>query len=268
MSSNRFNKILVIDSIPEGESNTARRLFEDIKAYANAYQGSPFPEYIRVNNGNELLEVLSQCRDLVLSSDVYPMLHIECHGDEDGFQLADGSLLDWPELKVPLTNLNEAMHLNLMIAVAACDGAALAKIISMGDKAPFWGLIGPTDSALPEELETPYRALYQTLIKEKSPEKAIAAFEGAAKEGLYWRTTAQGLFEKGWALYKSEYCNEKALEKRTARMQLKEPHLDKAILKKILQDHEPIAFERYRRNYFMCDKYPDHISRFPVKYVE
>jgi len=266
MSSNRFNKILVIDSIPKGESNTAKRLFEDIQSYANAYQESPFPEYIRIENGDELLVVLSQCRDLAISNDIYPMLHIECHGDEYGFQFADGSILDWPELKKPLTELNEAMHLNLMIAVAACVGAALAKVISMGDTAPFWGLIGPTDTALPSELEAPYRALYLTLIKDKSPTKAIAAFEGVAKDGLYWRTTAQELFEKGWALYKSRYCNKATLEQRMEKMQRKVPHLDKAKLKKLFHKHEPIAFERYHRNFFMCDKFPEHVARFPVEY--
>lgn len=266
MSSNRFNKILVIDSIPEGEINTAKRLYEDIETYANAYQDSPVPEYIRIESGEELIRVLSECQKLAISNDIYPMLHIECHGNEDGFQFANGSILDWRELKIPLTDLNEAMRLNLMIAVAACVGAALAKVIRMGDKAPFWGLIGPTDLASPSELEGPYRALYQTLIKDKSPEKAIAAFEQAAKLGLFWRTTAQGLFEKVWALYKEEYCNETILEERITRMQLKAPHLDRAKLKELLQNHEPVAFERYRSNYFMCDKYPEHVERFPVEY--
>jgi len=266
MSSNRFNKILVIDSIPEGDTNTAKRLYEDIESYANAYQESPVPEYIRIESGEELIQVILQCQELAISNDVYPMLHIECHGNEDGFEFANGSFLDWQELKVPLTDLNEAMRLNLMIAVAACVGAALAKVIRMGDKAPFWGLIGPTDTAKPAELETPYRALYQTLIKDKSSENAIIAFEQVAKVGLYWRTTAQGLFEKGWALYKKEYCNEVALEKRIARMQLKSQHLDSAKLKELLQNNEPVAFERFRRNYFMCDKYPEHMARFPVEY--
>jgi len=256
----------VIDSIPQGETNTAKRLYEDIESYTNVYPDSPLPEYIRIDSGDDLLKVISDCRKLAISDDVYPMLHIECHGNEYGFQFADGSILDWPELKAPLTDLNEAMHLNLMIAVAACVGAALAKVITMGDKAPFWGLIGPTDSALPSELETPYRALYQAFIKDKSPEKAIAAFEKVAKEGLYWRTTAQGLFEKGWEYYKTTYCNETALEQRVAKMQTKVSHLDKAILKELLQKHEPIAFERYRRNFFMCDKYPENVDRFPIEY--
>lgn len=268
MTSNRFNKILVIDSIPEGEINTAKRLFEDIETYTNAYEDSPTSEYIRIESGDEFIQVLTQCQKLATSNDIYPMLHIECHGDEDGFQFADASLLDWPELKAPLADLNEAMHLNLMIAVAACVGGALAKVITMGDKAPFWGLIGPTDTALPSELEEPYRALYLTLIKEKSPENAVKAFEKAAKKGLYWRTTAQGLFEKGWSHYKANYCNEIALEQRAARMQLKAPQFSKDYLKELLRNHEPTAFERYRNTFFMCNKYPEHISRFPVEYKQ
>ncbi len=268
MSSNRFNKILVIDSIPEDETNTAKRLFEDIETYTDAFPDSPFPEYIRIESGDDLIEVLSQCKELAISNDIYPMLHIECHGDENGFQFADKSILDWPELKEPLTELNIAMKLNLMVAVAACVGAAIVKTVTFTDRAPFWGMIGPTDTAMPNELETPFRALYQTLISEMSPSKAIAAFEDVAKEGLYWRTTAQGLFEKAWERYKSEYCTKVALDERLKRMQQQAPQYSKKQLKGMLQESEPKSFERFRNTFFMFDKFPENMERFSVEYKE
>jgi hypothetical protein len=120
-TANRFNQILVIDSIPEDEINTARQLAEDIGTYANAHpETSPAVATVRVESAGEFLAVLSECADRATEDDVIPMLHVEYHGCEQGFQFADHSVLDWPEIKGPLTNLNIATKMNLMVAVAAC----------------------------------------------------------------------------------------------------------------------------------------------------
>jgi hypothetical protein len=273
VDTNRFNQILVVDSIPTGEYNTAKRLFEDLQTYAIAHPPSPAVHYVRAESGDELIQCILKCRKDADEQDIVPMLHIECHGDEDGFQFADGSLADWDELKLAITGLNIATRLNLMIAVAACTGGALAKVIRMGDRAPFWGLIGPTQTLTAGELEKAFSALYLTLLSTKSPAKAVQAMDGATKPSLFWRTTSQGLFEKVWAGYKKEHCSAAALELRAKRM--RERLLQAAAsplpttdeLKSRLIGHEPIAFERYRQTFFMCDLFPEHSNRFPVEYV-
>lgn len=273
MDSNRFNQILVVDSIPTGDSNTAKRLFEDIQTYASAYSPSPAVHYVRVESGDEFIQCILKCRKDADEQDIVPMLHIECHGGEDGLQFADGSLADWEKLKLPITELNIATRLNLMIAVAACTGGALAKVMRVSDRAPFWGLIGPTQSLMPEELEKAFSALYLTLLRTKSPAKAVQAMDGATKPGLFWRTTSQGLFEKVWAGYKKEHCSPAALELQAKRMRERlqqaaaSPLPTTDELKSRLISHEPIAFERYRQTFFMCDLFPEHSNRFPVEYV-
>lgn len=273
MDSNRFNEILVVDSIPSSELNTAKRLFEDIKTYASAYSPSPAVRYLRVESGDEFIRCILDCRKRANDLDIIPMLHIECHGDEDGFQFADGSLVDWDELKLPITDLNVTTRLNLMIAVAACTGGALAKVVRMSDRAPFWGLIAPTRTLTAGELEKAFSAFYLTLLSTKSPAKAVAAMDAASVPGLFWRTTAQGLFERVWAGYKKEYCNPEVFEVRAQRMRKRILELSPTTLvtteqiKGQLVDHEPKAFDRYRNTFFMCDIEPEHSTRFSVQYV-
>lgn len=273
MDANRFNQILVLDSIPPGEYNTAKRLFDDLKTHAAAYAPSPAVQYERIASGDELVKCILKCKKEAEEKDIIPMLHIECHGDDDGLQLADGSLVDWDELKMPITELNIATRLNLMVAVAACTGGALAKIMRMGDRAPFWGLIGPTQTLSAGELEKAYSALYLTLLSTKSPAKAVQAMDAVTKPGSFWRTTAQSLFEKVWSGYKNEFCTPAALDMRAGRMKKRleqspaSPLPTIEELKKRLVDHEPKAFERYRGAFFMCDRFPEHEARFPLKYV-
>lgn len=268
-TANRFNQILIVDSIPEGELNTAQRLAEDIRTYANAYpETSPSVEILRIESADEFMMVLAECAKRATEEDVIPMLHVECHGCAQGFQFADHSILDWPEIKGPLTNLNIATKLNLMVTVAACTGGAIAKTVSLSDRAPFWGMIGPTDSIHPEELETAYRALYTTLIQTGSPAEALKAFEASSKPGQYWSTTAYGLFKKGWAAYKSTYCSEQMMNVRVLRMVEEcrrrglQPLPTVSDMRQRLVSHEPDAYERFRRSYFMEDIFPEQIGRF------
>lgn len=160
-----------------------------------------------------------------------------------------------------------------MIAVAACTGAALAKVVQMSDRAPFWGLVGPTEELTALDLELAYRDFYITLLKTKSPAKAVDALDAQSKAGLFWRTTSEGLFQKAWALYKAEYCGDTDMKPRFERMrQLAkqmsiEPIPSEEDMKGWLVSQEPAAFERFRKIFFMCDLFPDHFERFPVKYV-
>lgn len=269
---NRFNQILFLDSLPATESSMAKRLFEDIETYAKAYSPSPSVKYLRVASSSALIECLEEARNRALADDVLPMLHIECHGSEDGLELADGSFADWAELKQPITELNVATRLNLMIAVAACTGGALIKAVQLSDRAPFWGLIGPTKPLSAADLEKAFRALYLTLLSTKSPAQAVEAMNEAATAGLFLRTTSQGLFQKGWSIYKAGHCTPEALASRAKRMHERAAELAiKPVpsieqLERRLIEHEPIAFERFRRSFFMCDLYPEHGSRFSMQY--
>jgi hypothetical protein len=273
MDSNHFSRVIILDSIPIGEENTAKNLYDKLQTLAAKHAPTPAIEYLRIESAESLLKFLSQCRDEVIQGGEVPMLHIECHGDEDGFGLADGSLLDWPDLKLPLAELNVVTKLNLMISVAACTGGALAKVITMGDRAPFWGLIGPTRTIYAHELENAFLALFATLFETKSPAKAVIAMDATSTPGTFWRTTAQGLFEKGWNMYKASYCTQDALDVRSQRMleRLKKirtapyPTVDE--LKTKLTDIEPVVYKRYVTTYFMQDLFAEHHQRFPLSLV-
>jgi len=272
MDTNLFNQILVIDSIPSGDSNTAKRLFEDIKTLSIGYSPTPAVHYLRVESGDQFIQCIFKCREDAALQNIIPMLHIECHGNEDGFQFADGSFAYWEELKLPITELNVATRLNLLITVAACAGGALAKVLRVSDRAPFWGLIGPTRTLIAGELEKAYRALYLTLLSTKSSAKAVETMDAATEPGMFLRRTSQDLFKKAWSLYKKEYCSTEALEVRAKRMQNTLEQLPgklrptTAEFTNLLVNHEPKAFERFRSTFFMYDLFPEHVSRFPIKY--
>ena len=127
MSENRFNCIVILDSIPDGELNTARRLYEDLEICVVAYSPTPGIAYLRVENESSLFDYFRQLRLQNEQNDAFLLLHIESHGYEDGLQLSDRSLVSWKRLKEALIPLNVAMRLNLMVVLASCFGGACTR---------------------------------------------------------------------------------------------------------------------------------------------
>lgn len=273
MDSNRFNAVVVLDSIPDGELNTAKRLVEDLEVAAAAYPPTPAIAHVRIEGRDDLFRVLDDCRGRAEKDDLRPLIHFECHGDEDGFQLADSSFVDWAELKRPLTDLNIATGLNLMIVVAACSGGAIAKVVGITDRAPLWGLIGPTKPLSAQALQKAYIPFYQALFITKSPSEAVSALEASSEQQTFWRTTAQGLFETAWKMYRQRHCTPEQIELRATRMLKTAMSRGYGVtgldaMKQALIDHEPESFRRYRANFFMSDIFPEHCSRFDVPYLK
>lgn len=268
LDAGRFGRLIIVDSIPHGELNTAQNLRDDLHITAAAFSPTPALEYVRTESAGELLDLLQTLRDEVKGGAVIPALHIECHGDLDGFVLADGVFVEWDLLKTPLTELNVATELNLFITVAACVGGALAKVTRLGDRAPYWGLIGPAKDMMANELEVSFRALYSKFFETRSAVEALAAFEATTTPGTYLRTTAQGMFEKAWRHFKETHATPDALEARAESLierqkaLLAELQFTQAELVRRFKAAEPVLYRRYVETYFMCDLYPGHRERF------
>jgi len=101
MNQNRFNAIIILDAIPAGEFNTARRLKEeldDIAAYT--IQGLRVL-YFRIETMMDLERCLRDAEQKLHDSGLQPLLHLEGHGltDESGFVLARGEHCSWSKLK-------------------------------------------------------------------------------------------------------------------------------------------------------------------------
>jgi hypothetical protein len=273
MIDNRFNSVVILDSIPTGDSNTAWRLYEDIEICAVAYAPTPGLSYFKIENRWSFFNCLEQLRLQNEKRGVFPLLHIECHGDEDGLQFADGSLISWESLKEALIPLNVAMRLNLMIVLVSCFGGAFIKALRLSDRAPVWGLIGPSQKISSGEVEPHFGIFYRTLFSTGSPRATVDALnQSISRHNLYIRTTAEGFFYRVWRKYKEGQCTPQKLKARARRMrerakELKIMPLEKVseYKKKLVRD-ESKAFNKFRDTYFMYDLYPENQQRFSVTY--
>lgn len=272
MSENRFNTVVILDSIPKGELNSARRLNEDLEIIASAKSPAPGITYARVETKNDFLGCINQIINFVEHNQVFPLIHLEAHGSEDGIQMAGGSQMSWVQIIDALIPLNIAMELNLLLVLATCHGGTFIRAISITDRAPVWGLIGPTQELSAGQIETDFGVFYRTFFETLSPTKALDALNQADSNNIYYRNTAEVFFNQVWKGYKNNHCTDEKLRERARKMYKKAKkekiHSLQSVghFKRQLKSQERGLFSRFRDTFFMCDLFPSHRDRFEITY--
>lgn len=276
MAESNFNGIVVLDAIPDGELNTARRLkenLEDISLYAaNGLQ----VRYYYLNTIDDLKSGIAEILDEIDKSGLMPWLHLEGHGlqNENGFQFAAGAICTWTQLKDIITPLNVSMGLNLLLIIATCYGGSFTKAIRTVDRAPVLGLIGPTRSIKVGKVEKDFPAFYRTFFESLSLKKALAVLNATTPKDLYFQMTAERFFYEVWKRYKEDHCTEQEIDNRARCMyrEAKSRNLPRTPsvgqFKRLIRSKESALFEKYRDTYFMYDIYEFNRTRFPVSYRE
>lgn len=268
-----MNGIVVLDSIPDGEFNTARRLKEDLNDIASYSLDGLIVHYIRIENIPSLEKAIFHIVNEIQTKALRPWIHLEAHGlsDESGFQLADRSEYSWEKWKNIITPLNIATQLNLVLVLALCFGGSFASAIRTTDRAPVLGLIGPTREVTVREIERGFSSFYHTLFKSFSFKEAIKTLNSTAS-AQYYHVSAERFFYTVWAKYKIDLCSTEEINKRARRMYrtVKKQKLPKSPsigqLKRLIRSKEKSLFEEYRDKYFMYDIYTTNKDRFPVTY--
>lgn len=182
----RFDAVCVLESLPDIEPQTGSELFADVLQPAHERGRLGFISLPRARDRDEFLSCLAAIERDVLAHDLKLILDIEAHGasERDGIVIADGTLIPWSELRWFLTRINRATRNNLFVVLAACNGIQLIRAIRAGDRAPFFGWLGPdgepsiavTRAAVHEF----FRALQETRVLDEAVRRMNSAAEREA----------------------------------------------------------------------------------------
>ena len=276
----KFNGIDVIESIPTGEAQTGTDLFESvIQPHAFPAEPTIHCRLHVIQHPGELLGVLSDIERRTKIDGIYPVVHIEAHGSKQGLRLSDGSRLGWLDLLDALTSINVACRLNLLVVMSACWGADVVRVVHPAHRAPFWGTVGPSRSVSASTLLASYSVFYRTYLTTFDGRAAIMAMRSAQEPES--RAMALRSSEVYFRLIFFRYIREHSSGK------LMQERIDR-ILSWIFED-DPTAvgradeirewaratildhkthFERYKREFFMFDLYPELEDRFSLTYED
>jgi hypothetical protein len=238
-----INLIVVIESLPEGEWKTGRLLREDVKMAVLPYGNNLQVKYKTASSADELVFLLQELAGYVALTGRAPMLHIECHGDPDGLQLADGSRVEWDRLRPLLSTVNLASRMNLILVLACCHGGFFAAKCRYQEPAPFAYMIGPGRAISADALFAFSDAFHTEVLKCRDVTQALTV-AGAVRPGItYFSMSAVGIFRIALAAY--------------LRSTASQPR----------EVEEPV-FDQYRCQFFALDQFPENADRFRVTYAE
>jgi hypothetical protein len=267
-------KVWILESLRADDAKTGAVLRNSILSHDPTLHKQIAVEYRQPSNRAEFF---ASFNEVIASADKghFTMLHLEAHGDEECLQLTDHSLVRWEDLSQPLIELNDKLRGFLVVTVAACCGAFLAKTALHSVRSPFLAVIGPPAIEYPYHLLVDYTAFYFEYDKTRSITKARWALNAFKKaEQPYMSTSAASLFcqayEDGVSKTASPSEIEEKVERAIARSLRSDPSLDvesaRDTFRKIFSDPRSLAREAWKIFMFI-DKYPEnaHVFEFPFE---
>jgi hypothetical protein len=240
--------IVVIESLREGDWKTGRLLQEDLEVVALPYGNNLQTHYKTARSADELEFLLKELEAYVRISGRAPCLHVECHGDADGVELADGSRMAWGRLKPLLVNINLASRMNLFLVLACCFGGYFAAECRYHEPVPFAYILGPGNTIAADPLFALSTTFYAELLRTRDVTQALTAAGGVRPDISYFSMSAVGIFRI-------------ALNARIKRASSIDARAELRAVE------EPI-FEEYRRRFFALDQFPENADRFAVTYAD
>lgn len=274
MSEHIFNKLWVIESLPQGELRTGKNLFDNQLDKAKSAHQDLDVEFTNPMTKSDLIEVLEKIKNEALSG-IYPMIHFECHGCKEGLGTACGDLVKWDEIREILIEINRSTKLNLMIVIAACNGAHLIKVSNKLDAAPFWAMIGPNVEVTAGQLQNNFGQFYESFFFDLNGDKAITILnEGAThQDRTYHFYSAAGIFSKAFREYYKNHCVGKGKKVRVEHLVselMKNPDTmlrgvawARKQVKKTLASEDQY-FDMVRKRYFFINQFPENDKRFSI----
>ena len=240
--------IVVIQSLRNGDRPTGRLLREDIEAVAFPYGNNLQVHYKTAQNPGELEFLLRELAAYVTLTGRAPVLHIECHGDADGVQLTDGSYILWTRLKPLLVEINLASRMNMFLVLACCYGGYFAAECRYQEPVPFAYVVGPGKDIYPDPLFAFTGAFYTELLRTRDVTQALTVAGGGRDDISYFSMSAVGIFRIALAAHIRSHGSAEARAK--------------------LRIIEESRYERWRRQFFALEQFPENAERFAITYAE
>ena len=263
-----YNKIIVIQGLPEGEYQTGLRLaYDELNPICGQYNmGLDFIKVINITGLIESLKELEiECKNI--NKPIYPILHLDIHGasDKSGLVvLPSTEILKWSEFANYCRAINLACKNNLVIFMSVCYGLHAIRAISINHLTPFYALIGSEQIVNVGFLQSNIPKFYNSLFENSNLIRAVNQITPTFKLFLCEKHFVISIYK-----YLKKYCKGKGRKKRVEFLlsiyrklnsEMKDITTDRNQFKKMTKA-EKLNFIRYK-NAYLLSNHPENLQRF------
>jgi len=275
----KFNKVYIIESLPEGELKTGKSLYEDFSHYNDINNEYGF-EYQPIKNWKGLKIFLEIILSDIKEKNVLPIIHLEMHGDINGIQLSSGEVVIWRELAIRLQKINIELKNKLIITLALCHGIHFLSVFYeyMNSRTPFAGLITSSDVVKVSEIKYGFPIFYEIIINARNGNEAIKGLNQLIlnENRSYSFLSCRWLFKEAFIHY-LQLCSAKERSKRTEKIitsiKKNNPNADitkirKEIKQYLHKNNQKDFFESTRDVFLMYDLDKSNRELFEINFQD
>jgi len=174
-----FNSLYILESLKD-EQKTGKWLYEDLKFLTytdNIYKIS----YVSFENREQFLNELVKIK-YEITNNLYPIIHIEAHGNQIGFEIAHSKeFISWEILNDLLAEINYLCRNNLVLSLGICNGhfinVDLIQRFQNNKRCPYIINISSQDKISSHEIKLGYSSFYNSLFIERDFQIAMLAMK-------------------------------------------------------------------------------------------
>jgi hypothetical protein len=275
----KFNKVYIIESLPEDELKTGKSLHEDFLHYNDMNNEYGF-EYQPIKNWEGLKIFFNIVLSDIKEKNVLPIIHLEMHGDLNGIQLGSGEVVPWSELASRLQKINIELKNKLIVALALCHGIHFVSVLYeyMNSRTPFAGLITSADFLKVSEIKYGFPKFYEIIINARNGNEAIKGLNQSIsnEDRSYSFLSCRWLFKNAFIQY-LKLCSAKERNKRTERIitNIKKTnsnaeitHIRKEIKQYLHKNNQKDFFESTRDIFLMYDLDESNRELFEISFQD
>lgn len=168
--------IIMLDGLRRAdirEKQTGRNIYDRLRDLNDFASEKILIERYMINSGEELRKALHRfTREF--PEDFKFILHLECHGSDDGIEIGDiRESVTWGELMELVVQINLRNKCNVGLVLACCNGFDAYKVDRMDAPVPFYFQLSHRGNITAGVLEDSLNAFYNTLLTERDIVEAI-----------------------------------------------------------------------------------------------
>lgn len=275
----KFNKVYIIESLPENQIKTGKSLYEDLFHHNDVENKYGF-EYQPIKNAYGLMTFLEIVYLEIKDKSIFPIIHFEMHGGIEGIQLSSGECIQWNDLAKTLQRINIELKNKLVVAFALCYGINFLSVFYdfMNSRTPFAGLIASADYVKVGEIKYGFQKFYKRILETKNGNDALKCLNEFISEDdrQYSFLSCRWLFKEAFVQY-LKLCSAKERNRRTERIITKikstNPNADITKIRKELKlylhkNNQKEYFIMTRDKFLMYDLDESNKSLFPIDYQD
>jgi hypothetical protein len=156
--------LVIIESLDENEEKTGTTLHSETIKYKQFQEPNLSSFLYCPKTSEEFFKVLDEIKEKIINENLFPLIHIECHGGEDGIQLASKEIVSWVDLFTKTTEINIELKNRLVLFLAMCSGIAIIGKVNPELRAPFKAIVGTTSIISPKDLLLKYEEFYNNFF--------------------------------------------------------------------------------------------------------